>query len=46
MVGRVSLHTSRVAHQDRAYPGFYSMRILAQEYFYSPLDGSSNNELL
>ena len=32
-----SLHTSQVAHQAGAYPGFCGMS--DWEYFYSPLDG-------
>ena len=31
-----SLHTSQVAHQDQAYPGFFCIKQLG--VFYSPLD--------
>ena len=34
---RLSLHTSQVAHQAGAYPGFLSMKRL--RVLYSPLDG-------
>ena len=44
LVGRLSLHTSQVAHRARAYPGFLSMKqlrifLLLPGWDASPLQG-------